>query len=94
MLEATAELLSETPEFPLYEAADFADDNKEVYYALMSKTRDYEITRDDDASWILSERNLKNSTMTNFDHDESVLNLPANYGMGIDEDLQSWCQRW
>jgi GTP-binding protein len=90
LLEATAELLSETPEFPLYEDADFADDNKEAYYGFDEGTRDYEITRDDDASWILSGEKLeKLFTMTNFDHDESVFKFARQLrGMGIDEDLR------
>lgn len=90
LLEATAELLSETPEFPLYEDADFADDNKEAYYGFDEGTREYEITRDDDASWILSGEKLeKLFTMTNFDHDESVFKFARQLrGMGIDEDLR------
>lgn len=32
LLEATAELLGETPEFPLYEEADFVGQEEEAYY--------------------------------------------------------------
>ncbi len=91
LLEATAELLGETPEFPLYEEADFVGQEQEAYYGFDEGAREYEISRADDASWILSGEKLeKLFTMTNFDHDDSIFKFARQLrGMGIDEDLRS-----
>ena len=91
LLEATAELLGETPEFPLYEEADFVGQEQEAYYGFDEGAREYEISRADDASWILSGEKLeKLFTMTNFDYDDSIFKFARQLrGMGIDEDLRS-----
>jgi GTP-binding protein len=91
LLEATAELLRITPDFPLYEATDFVADDQEVYYGFDAGTRDYEISRADDASWILSGEKLeKLFTMTNFDHDDAIFKFARQLrGMGIDEALRN-----
>ncbi|MDN5983119.1 MAG: Obg family GTPase CgtA, partial [Lactococcus sp.] len=91
LLEATNELLGETPEFPLYEDADFAGQDEEAYYGFDEGARDYEISREDDASWTLSGEKLeKLFMMTNLDHDDSVFKFARQLrGMGIDEDLRS-----
>lgn len=44
LLEATAELLGETPEFPLYEEADFVGQEQEAYYGFDEGAREYEIS--------------------------------------------------
>ncbi|WEV61086.1 GTPase ObgE [Streptococcaceae bacterium ESL0729] len=90
MLEATAELLETTPEFPVYDEADFAVE-EEAYYGFNEDEPEFEITRDDDASWILSGDKLeKLFRMTNLDHDESVMKFARQLrGMGIDEALRA-----
>lgn len=88
LLEATAELLEKTPEFLLYDASDFQE---EVYYGFNPDEPAFDISRADDASWILSGEKLeKLFTMTNFDRDESVMKFARQLrGMGVDEALRA-----
>ena len=54
----------------------------------------FEISRDDDATWVLSgEKLMKLFNMTNFDRDESVMKFARQLrGMGVDEALRcAWC---
>lgn len=88
LLNATADLLAETPEFPLYEEEETED---VVRYEYQKEEPDFTITREADATWVLSgptvERLFK---MTNFDHDESVMRFARQLrGMGIDEALRA-----
>lgn len=88
LLEATAELLDKTPEFLLYDEAEF--EAEEVYYGFSPDEPEFDISRADDASWILSGEKLeKLFTMTNFDRDESVMKFARQLrGMGVDEALR------
>ena len=89
LLEATAELLEKTPEFLLYDEDDFQEE--EAYYGFHPDEPEFEISRADDASWILSGDKLeKLFTMTNFDRDESVMKFARQLrGMGVDEALRA-----
>lgn len=89
LLEATAELLENTPEFLLYEDTDFQEE--EAYYGFNPEEPEFSINRADDASWILSGDKLeKLFTMTNFDRDESVMKFARQLrGMGVDEALRA-----
>lgn len=89
LLEATAELLDKTPEFLLYDEADF--EAEEAYYGFNPDEPEFDISRADDASWILSGEKLeKLFTMTNFDRDESVMKFARQLrGMGVDEALRA-----
>ncbi|HFU3722781.1 TPA: GTPase ObgE [Streptococcus suis] len=89
LLEATAELLENTPEFLLYDEDDFQEE--EAYYGFHPDEPEFEISRADDASWILSGDKLeKLFTMTNFDRDESVMKFARQLrGMGVDEALRA-----
>lgn len=89
LLEATAELLDKTDEFLLYDASDYQEE--EAYYGFNPDEPDFDISRDDDASWILSGDKLeKLFTMTNFDRDESVMKFARQLrGMGVDEALRA-----
>ncbi|CRH92086.1 Spo0B-associated GTP-binding protein [Chlamydia trachomatis] len=88
LLEATAELLDKTDEFLLYDESEFQEE--EVYYGFNPDDPEFDITRGDDASWILSGDKLeKLFTMTNFDRDESVMKFARQLrGMGVDEALR------
>lgn len=89
LLEATAELLDKTDEFLLYDESDYQEE--EAYYGFNPDEPDFDISRDDDASWILSGDKLeKLFTMTNFDRDESVMKFARQLrGMGVDEALRA-----
>lgn len=89
LLEATAEVLAVTDEFLLYEETDFQED--EVYYGFDQEAPAFEISRADDASWILSGDKLeKLFVMTNFERDESVMKFARQLrGMGVDEALRA-----
>ena len=88
LLAATAALLAETPEFPLYEKIESA----ESYYGFEDPTdqMEFTITRDPDTAWVLAgEKLTKLFKMTNFDHDESVMKFARQLrSMGVDEALR------
>ena len=80
LMEATAELLGKTDEFLLYTEDDMIDLDE----------RPFEISRDDDAAWVLSGEKLeKLFVMTNMERDESVMKFARQLrGMGVDEALR------
>ena len=88
LLDATAELLDKTPEFPIYDESDMEE---EAYYGFDEEEKAFEISRDDDATWVLSgEKLMKLFNMTNFDRDESVMKFARQLrGMGVDEALRA-----
>ena len=88
LMEATAELLAKTDEFLLYTDDDMIDE--EVYYGFAPDERPFEISRDDDAAWVLSGEKLeKLFVMTNMERDESVMKFARQLrGMGFDEALR------
>ena len=88
LLDATAELLDKTPEFPIYDESDMEE---EAYYGFHEEEKAFEISRDDDATWVLSgEKLMKLFNMTNFDRDESVMKFARQLrGMGVDEALRA-----
>ncbi|MGM0239580.1 GTPase ObgE [Enterococcus sp. AZ103] len=87
LLNATADLLEVTPEFPLYE-----DEIEEdvVNYGYESDEPAFTITREPDATWVLGGDKLeKLFKMTNFDHDETVMRFARQLrSMGVDEALR------
>ena len=88
LLEATADLLAKTDEFLLYDEADLVDE--EAYYGFAETEKDFEITRDDDATWVLSGEKLERLfVMTNMERDESIMKFARQLrGMGVDEALR------
>lgn len=88
LMEATAELLAKTDEFLLYTDDDMIDE--EVYYGFDPDERPFEISRDDDAAWVLSGEKLeKLFVMMNMERDESVMKFARQLrGMGVDEALR------
>ncbi|VHH12391.1 GTPase ObgE [Streptococcus pyogenes] len=88
LLEATAELLAKTDEFLLYDEADLVDE--EAYYGFAETEKEFEITRDDDATWVLSGEKLERLfVMTNMERDESIMKFARQLrGMGVDEALR------
>lgn len=87
LLEATAELLDKTDEFLLYEETDMEE---EAYYGFTDDSRPFDITRDDDAAWVLSGEKLERLfVMTNMERDESIMKFARQLrGMGVDEALR------
>ncbi|MDQ8449406.1 GTPase ObgE [Enterococcus faecium] len=88
LLNATADLLEVTPEFPLYEEEL---EEETVHYGFNPEGSEFQIDRDSDATWILSgEKIEKLFQMTNFDHDETVMRFARQLrGMGVDEALRA-----
>ena len=88
LMEATAELLAKTDEFLLYTDDDMVDE--EVYYGFDPDEPPFEISRDDDAAWVLSGEKLeKLFVMTNMERDESIMKFARQLrGMGVDEALR------
>lgn len=88
LLNATADLLEVTPEFPLYEEEL---EEETVHYGFNPEGPEFQIDRDSDTTWILSgEKIEKLFQMTNFDHDETVMRFARQLrGMGVDEALRA-----
>ena len=88
LLDATADLLAKTDEFLLYTEDDMQDD--EAYYGFNPDEKPFEISRDDDAAWVLSGEKLeKLFVMTNMERDESIMKFARQLrGMGVDEALR------
>lgn len=89
LLDATANLLASTDEFLLYDESDYQVED-EVYYGFSEEEKVFEITRDDDASWVLSGEKLERLfVMTNMERDESIMKFARQLrGMGVDEALR------
>ena len=87
LLNATANLVETTPEFPLY---DEELEEEVVEYRFTPEDPGFIINRDPDATWVLSGEKLERLfTMTNFDHEESILRFTRQMrGMGIDQALR------
>ena len=88
LLSATADLLEVTPEFLLY---DEEIEEDVVHYGFTKDEQEFQIDRDDDASWILSGEKLeKLFKMTNFEHDEAIMRFARQLrAMGVDEALRA-----
>ncbi|HFH9350289.1 TPA: GTPase ObgE [Streptococcus agalactiae] len=88
LMDATAELLANTEEFLLYDETDMQED--EAYYGFNEDERPFEITRDDDATWVLYGDKLeKLFVMTNMEREESIMKFARQLrGMGVDEALR------
>ncbi|EPT50297.1 GTPase ObgE [Streptococcus agalactiae] len=88
LMDATAELLANTEEFLLYDETDMQED--EAYYGFNEDERPFEITRDDDATWVLYGDKLeKLFVMANMERDESIMKFARQLrGMGVDEALR------
>ncbi|AND79127.1 GTPase ObgE [Streptococcus pantholopis] len=90
LMEATAELLDKTPDFPLYSDADMAQ--TETYYGFSADDEHpFDISRTDDAAWVLSGEKLeKLFVMTNMERDEAIMKFSRQLrAMGVDEALRS-----
>ncbi|MBJ8349025.1 GTPase ObgE [Streptococcus zalophi] len=87
LLDATAELLSKTESFPLYEESQMLD---EAYYGFDEEEKAFTISRDDDATWVLSgEKIEKLFVMTNMERDESIMKFARQLrGLGVDQALR------
>ena len=87
LLNATVDILDVTSEFLLEE---LDQEEETVLYKHTPEDKGYEITRNPDASWILSGDKLeKLFKMTNFEHEESVRRFARQLrAMGIDEELR------
>ncbi len=87
LLNATVDILDVTSEF-LLEVLD--QEEETVLYKHTPEDKGYEITRDSDATWVLSGDKLeKLFKMTNFEHEESVRRFARQLrAMGIDEELR------
>ncbi|WP_371105504.1 GTPase ObgE [Streptococcus agalactiae] len=88
LMDATAKLLANTEEFLLYDETDMQED--EAYYGFNEDERPFEITRDDDATWVLyGDKVEKLFVMTNMERDESIMKFARQLrGMGVDEALR------
>ncbi|WP_326716695.1 GTPase ObgE [Vagococcus jeotgali] len=88
LLNATADLLEVTPEFPMYVEEEEED---VVSYIFQEEGPEFTVARDDDSTWVLSGDKLeKLFTMTNFDREESTMKFARQLrGMGVDETLRT-----
>lgn len=89
LLNATADLLEKTPEFPLYEDEELEEEA--VHYGFTSDEPEFAIDREPDATWVLSGPKIeKLFQMTNFAHDETVMRFARQLrSLGVDEALRA-----
>ncbi|NLQ67088.1 GTPase ObgE [Streptococcus mutans] len=87
LLDATAQLLDQTDDFLLYDESDMQE---EAYYGFEEEEKAFDISRADDAAWVLSGEKLeKLFVMTNMERDEAIMKfLRQLRGMGVDQALR------
>ena len=87
LLDATAQLLDQTDDFLLYDESDMQE---EAYYGFSEEEKAFDISRADDASWILSGEKLeKLFVMTNLERDEAIMKFSRQLrAMGVDQALR------
>ncbi|MDA1477434.1 GTPase ObgE [Bacillus changyiensis] len=88
LLFEIANRLETTPEFPLYDEEELAENR--VMYKLEDEEESFVITRDPDGTFVLSGAKLERLfKMTDFSRDESVKRFARQLrGMGVDEALR------
>lgn len=88
LMEATADMLDRTPHFETKVEKEMAVNHSK--YTFESEEPSFTITRDPDATWVLSGEKLeKLFKMTNLEHDESLLRFTRQLrGMGVDDELR------
>ncbi|MGT2750185.1 GTPase ObgE [Streptococcus orisasini] len=87
LLDATAQLLDQTDDFLIYDESDMQE---EAYYGFVEEEKAFDISRADDASWVLSGEKLeKLFVMTNLERDESIMKFSRQLrAMGVDQALR------
>ncbi|MGT2923978.1 GTPase ObgE [Streptococcus caviae] len=87
LLDATAQLLDQTDDFLIYDESDMQE---EAYYGFAEEEKAFDISRADDASWILSGEKLeKLFVMTNLERDEAIMKFSRQLrAMGVDQALR------
>ncbi|MCB4992938.1 GTPase ObgE [Streptococcus mutans] len=87
LLDATAQLLDQTDDFLLYDESDMQE---EAYYGFEEEEKAFDISRADDAAWVLSGEKLeKLFVMTNMERDEAIMKFSRQLrGMGVDQALR------
>ena len=90
LMQATADLLDKTPHFETKAEKEMAANRSEYRFDDDENTPAFTISRDSDATWVLSGDKLeKLFKMTNLDHDESLLRFTRQLrGMGVDDALR------
>lgn len=90
LLYAVADLLEETPEFPLYDPEEVEESRHVLYKFEAEKKDEFVIGRDDDGAYTVGGPAVeKLFKMTNFSHEESVRRFGRQLrGMGIDDALR------
>ena len=87
LLDVTAQLLAQTDDFLLYDESDMQE---EAYYGFEEEEKAFDISRADDAAWVLSGEKLeKLFVMTNMERDEAIMKFSRQLrGMGVDQALR------
>ena len=87
LLDATSQLLAQTDDFLLYDESDMQE---EAYYGFEEEEKAFDISRADDAAWVLSGEKLeKLFVMTNMERDEAIMKFSRQLrGMGVDQALR------
>ena len=87
LLDATAKLLAQTDDFLLYDESDMQE---EAYYGFEEEEKAFDLSRADDAAWVLSGEKLeKLFVMTNMERDEAIMKFSRQLrGMGVDQALR------
>ncbi|WLR44075.1 GTPase ObgE [Bacillus carboniphilus] len=88
LLYEVADLVDQTPEFPLYSEEEL--NQSRVLYKYQEEDKGFEIKRDSDGAWVLSgEKVSKLFKMTDFSRDESVKRFARQLrSLGVDDELR------
>ncbi|MET3574658.1 GTPase ObgE [Bhargavaea ullalensis] len=89
LLYAVADLLDETPEFPLHDPAE-VEESRHVLYKFEGEKEDFTIARDDDGAYVVKGAGIERLfKMTDFSREESVRRFGRQLrGMGVDDALR------
>ncbi|MDQ0414554.1 GTPase ObgE [Mesobacillus stamsii] len=90
LIFAVADLIDQTPEFPLMEEEVLENDETRVMYKHVKAEQEFQITREPDGTFVISGDSIERLfKMTDFSRDESVQRFARQMrGMGIDDALR------
>lgn len=90
LIFAVADLIDQTPEFPLMEEEVLENDENRVMYKHVKAEQEFQITREPDGTFVISGDSIERLfKMTDFSRDESVQRFARQMrGMGIDDALR------
>ncbi|RSD23296.1 GTPase ObgE [Mesobacillus subterraneus] len=90
LLFAVADLIEQTPEFPIIDEAELEKEENRVMYKHEKAEQEFQITRESDGTFVISGDSIERLfKMTDFSREESIRRFARQMrGMGIDDALR------